>query len=289
MKHHLRLLVSVCLATASLSAAAEAHTLWMSPNPRDQMDGWKPGRSPGFMLPCGPARKAGQPMNTMKAGSMQMVTFKETVSHDGCFVIEFASSDAGPFQVLDTLVHPAAMKDNTVYTRMVQLPDMTCTDCILRVRQYMAKSTPCPPPSTPDMSALWYYSCANVTLTKDGASGSADGGSASADAGPSTGGSDASSAPGTGGSSGGSGGSSGAATGGSSGSTGGTYGTATGGSTGSTGGTTGSSGGSPDAAAPPTGTRGTAGGCSYAAGTAPAMAPLLVLAGLVLVSRRRRK
>jgi hypothetical protein len=239
------------------------------------------------MLPCGPPRKADQPKNMMKAGSMQMVTYKETVSHPGCWVIDFAPSDGEPFKVLDVQMHPAAMKDNTTYNRMIQMPDMACTDCVLRVRQYMAASTPCPPANTPDMSPLYYYSCANVTLLKDGAPGSADGGNGSADAGAPSGGSDAGSAPGTGGSSGSTGGSSGSATGGSSGSTGGTYGTATGGTSGSTGGTTGSSGGAPDAAAP-TGTRGTAGGCAFAAADSGMGALLFACAGLALVMRRRR-
>jgi MYXO-CTERM domain-containing protein len=306
MQHQSRrlLMVSACLASLMVisSGLAQAHTLWMAPAPRDDMDGWKPGRSAGFMLPCGVARKAGQPNTTMTSGAMQMVQYKETVNHDGCFVIDFAPGEGGPFNRLDVLIHPAKMQSGTVYSRMVKLPDMECTDCIIRVRQYMAKTTPCPPDNTPDMDPNYYYSCANITLKKGaGGGGSADGGGVppSADAGVPAAGSDASVVtPGTGGQTGGTttGGSSGDNTGGSYG-TGGASGDPSGGAPGST--SSGGAGGapstsSPDAAAttgnaPNTRFRGSVGACALGQGSSSAPLALVMAAVGVAFLRRRRR
>ena len=146
--------------------SAPAHTLFINPRPRDQMDGYKPIRTPGFVLPCGVARKDGQPTTTLQSGAMQMVQWKETVPHDGCFLIEFSKSDTDPFMQLAVEKHPSDSVPNRSYTKMIQLPNMECTGCILRVRQYMAPSNPCPPANLQDMDGNLYYSCANITLKK---------------------------------------------------------------------------------------------------------------------------
>jgi MYXO-CTERM domain-containing protein len=243
------------------------------------------------------------------SGAMTMMKWTETVPHDGCFVVDFATSDGAAFKPIMVVPHPNTSKSNQVYNQMVQLPDVECTDCILRVRQYMAASSPCPPANTPDMSTNYYYACANITLKKGGGGGggggSADGAAPppGADAGVPAAGSDASVVtPGTGGQTGGtaSGGTSGDNTGGSSG-TGGAYGDPSGGAPGST--SSGGSGGapstspptsSPDAAAttgnaPNTRFRGSVGGCAMCPGSPSAPLALVIAAVGVAFLRRRRR
>jgi hypothetical protein len=288
------------VAFASLApAGAQAHTLFMSPKPRDQMDGYKPTRTPGFVMPCGVARSAAQPTTTLPAGAMQMIQWKETVPHPGCFLIEFAKSDTDQFQRLAVEPHPAAMVANKAYAKMIQLPDQPCTSCILRIRQYMANSNPCPPADLKDGDANLYYSCANITLDQGvGGTGDASAPDArTADTGAAGSGGSGGSA-GTGGSGGyggtggvaGTGGNGGSTTGG----TGGSVSTAgTGGSvsTGGTGaGAAGSGGATGGAGGQPTSKGALYGGCSVAAGSHPGAIVLLFVAGVVLsrTARRRR-
>jgi MYXO-CTERM domain-containing protein len=286
---YLGLAAAVVLPNATPSGRAEAHTLWMAPKPRDQMDGYKPIRTPGFVLPCGVARSPAQPQNPLAGGVMQMVTWKETTPHPGCFVIEFAMSDAGPFQRLAVEPHPPQITANRTYNKMIMLPDVECTDCVLRIRQYMANANPCPPTNLMDMDPNLYYSCANISLKKGGG-GPSDGGAPDTGApdtrqgGGGSGGSGGSGGTGGGGSGGGNGGTSGS--GGSTGGSGGggnPYGGSSG-SGGSTGGSGGDTGGTGGTTPPPR--RAPAGGC--AVGGQGSAGGLLLLA-LVLLFRRRRR
>jgi hypothetical protein len=175
----LRLACVVAFVCAS-SVSVQAHTLWTMPRPRDQQDGYKPPpRDPGFVLPCGVARGAAQPVTTLRAGAAQMVQWDETISHPGCFLIEFARSDSEPFQNLLTYPHPNT-PGRRQYQAMINLPAQPCTGCILRIRQVMlgTNSETCPPANMRDLDPYLYYSCANIILTADpgGASDAGTGG-----------------------------------------------------------------------------------------------------------------
>jgi MYXO-CTERM domain-containing protein len=287
----LKIVRPLALALAFMTGAygtAQAHTLWMMPAPRDNMDGYKPTRTAGFVQPCGVVRRPTQPITNLTAGAMQMVTWKETTPHPGCFLIEFAMSDAGPFQRLTVEPHPADITPNRNYMKMIQLPNMECTGCILRIRQYMVNSNPCPPVNLNDNSGDLYYSCANINLRAGGGDGGAP-----ADAGRDAGGADTRS--GTGGTGGGGGGGGagggtggGGGAGGSGGGSGGTpgYGGSSGGGGTSTGGTSGSGTGGEGGGTTPPPRRRETGGCAVG-GTGSGGGLLLILA-LALVRRRRR-
>jgi hypothetical protein len=284
----------------AITAMAQAHTLFMSPKPRDQMDGWKPTRTKGFVLPCGVARSGGQPINMLKSGAMQMVQWKETVYHPGCFIIDFAKSDTEQFQRIAVEPHPTGQTSGRVYQKMIQLPNMQCDGCILRIRQYMADASPCPPADLQDMDPDLYYSCANVVLSGagGGGGGKADGSAPPDDASTGTGG-----AVGTGGTgavgTGGAGGSGPSGTGGYGGS-GGASGTGgysgSGGASGTGGGSTptsGTGGAGTGGATGGTGQPGpryvSASGCAVGGGDCAGGLSLLVLAIVLGGVRRRRR
>jgi hypothetical protein len=325
MKKH----IARCIPLAALlvgSSIAAAHTRVDIPPPRDNRDGYKPGRTAGFVQPCGVKRSAAQPLTTWPAGSTQLVKWTETVHHDGCFLVEFATSDAGPFQKLTMLKHGNATDSGHKWQTSITLPDVECTDCIFRVRQVMldgdGDAAPCPPANMKDDDATLYYSCANVKLQKAGGSGSGDasapadsaspdpssgtggyGGTAGTTGGAGSGGSAGSAgAVGSGGSGYGTGGVGGSPTvgAGGAGGAGGTAGTgaATGSPTGTGGATTGAAGSG--GAAGTAGTAGTGGsgttsqtlygGCAVGASSRPS-APVIVAFALAFVVQgaRRRK
>ena len=309
MKFAFSTLAAAGILAASLcfqAAPAEGHALWKTPMPRDDQDGYKPGR-PGFELPCGIERGNNQPSTTLKAGSMQMVEWTETVNHPGCFLIDFATSDdAEQWQLLKNVDHTTMGGTPRAYSTMIELPAEACTNCILRLRQVMLgnENATCPPANLNDNSPTLYYSCANIVLEADapadagapdasgmggmggasgmggmggatgmGGMGGDSGGMGGAAAGSGAGGAGGSSSPGEGGSSaGGSGGSSSAGQGGSSsgGSSGGSAGSSSAGSRGSS-----SSSGS--------------GGCAVAGNGQDAGGLGLLLLGLGLLLRRRRR
>jgi MYXO-CTERM domain-containing protein len=291
----LRVLRTVWLAATLVAPIAgqleraEAHTLFISPTPRDQQDGYKPPRA-GFVLPCGVARAGAQPVNTLPSGTMQMIQWKETTPHPGCFLIEFSMSDAGPFQRLTVEPHPAGITANRMYNKMVQLPDVECTGCVLRVRQYMANANPCPPTNLMDMDQNLYYSCANITLKRGGGSDGGAPDSSAPDARQGGGGAGGSGGSGgAGGGGGGIGGSGGGGAGGASvgGSGGGNpYGGSSGAGGTSTGGSGGSAtGGTAGTTPPPRRERG--GGCTV--GNGRSSGGLLAVAAFFLIAATRRR
>lgn len=304
------IVVSFVVAASSIALVrpASAHTLWNDPAPRDDQDGYKPQGSAGFVLPCGVARKASQPVTKLKADSKRMVQWTETVPHPGCFLIEFAKSETDKFQMLSVYKHPNSTKSPVPYTTEVKLPAEPCTGCILRIRQVMlgGNGAACPPTNMTDMDPNLYYSCANITLE---ASGKGGGDAGAPDATGGTGGaSGGEGGKGGAGGSNGAGGSDGTASGGADGkggttgaagydgtATGGTSASATGGTTASgSGGRGGSSGSGTGGSATSTSDGGgsPSGGCSTGGGAPRGCAPLalilLVLAGLFARQAPRR-
>jgi len=270
------------VAWGGITTDAHAHTRMDMPKARDMQDGYKPTRSPGFVLPCGIARSASQPINTLTAGSTIGMKWTETVYHPGCFIIDFAKNDTGPSTVFQRLqVEPHATGTDTpkLYQASVKLPAEPCTNCILRVRQYMVGSNPCPPANLKDNDANLYYSCANVVLETGGGEMDASAGDAARDA---------ASAADVAGSTGGTTGGSGGATAGSGGTTGSGGALGSGGTPGSGGAAPGSGGTGSSAGGRPADT-GASGGCAIAGGSVSGVALLSVLLGLCLLLGRRQR
>jgi MYXO-CTERM domain-containing protein len=292
--------------TLSLAAStAEAHILLADPKPRDNNDAHK-----NDAMPC-PKRTAAQTVTMMdskgtayQGGATITVKFNETTNHPGCFGVDISPGGDTGWVMLGTLKHSTMpAKTPRPYETTVTLPaGMNCTDCTLRVRQFMLDKDPavCPPPTiTPGTT---YFQCANVVVKAGSGGGMPDGGAAGGSGGGgATGGSGGSTA--SGGSGGASGGSGGGDTGGSGGSadtggsggsvaTGGSGGsTATGGKSGGTGGSTpvdtGGEGGDEDTGGKGGGSKRDSGGCNVGGGGPTG--GLLLLAALALFSRRRRR
>jgi len=302
--------VLVLLVAAAWPAArASAHIRLMYPMGRDQRDDHKDNlaRDPGFVLPCGIARTSQQPVTELKPGQSVTVQWTETVDHTGCFYIDFANTDAGPFQVL-AMVEDGANSSPKNWTQMVTIPANASGDqAVLRLRQDMSGKKACPAMAG---SMESYFACGNVRITGSasgtdgGASGGAGGGAdAGTDARAGTGG--ATGGAGTGGATGGSA-SGGSNTGGASSATGGATGGASSntggkGANGATGGANNATGGANNAtggraatggASPPStggSSSGEGGGCAVAgADSSRALVAGAALAGLALLMRRRR-
>ena len=165
--------LALCPLLALLPSAAFAHALFVSPKPRDNVDGWKELGTRGFMHPCGAVRKAGQPVTLLKTGGTISVSWAETVNHPGCFLLDF-SEDEKTFTLLANFKHrntPAiTAAAPRPYMTSITLPaDIKCDSCILRLRQVMLRSeaAACPPPGVIDPNDL-YYSCANVVISDSG-------------------------------------------------------------------------------------------------------------------------
>jgi len=115
--------------------------------------------------PCGGVARTLIPKVLMQGDSV-FVKFKETINHPGHFRIAFSSAaDAGFDQniLMDNILHAPANEGgadaNGIYTKMIKLPDMECSDCTLQLIQVMTTAT----------SSSNYYSCADIQLTKTGA------------------------------------------------------------------------------------------------------------------------
>jgi len=187
------------------SRPAGAHALLVNPMPRDQQDGYKdpPRTPPGTGAPCGISEAASQPHNTLIAGTQLTVKWDETVTHPGCFVIDFSPANDANFTVLGVKSHMNAptptnpsQSNPRHWSVSVTLPNTPCTKCTLRLRQLMLNAdvtdAQCPPATIPTGST--YYSCSNVALNGattgsggTGGSGTGTGGSAAGGRGGSTG------------------------------------------------------------------------------------------------------
>ena len=95
-------LVAVPSIIAAAASTAHGHARLKSPIPRDTHSDYKspPVGNVGIGEPCGVARTASQPSNTLTPGAQMTVTFEETVTHNGCFVVDFSSGNDANFQVI---------------------------------------------------------------------------------------------------------------------------------------------------------------------------------------------
>src|SRR5262245_54114803 len=178
-------LIAVPAIVAAVASTAHGHARLKSPPPRDNQDGYKdpPRTPPGTGAPCDISEAASQPHTTLTPGAAMTVTWEETVTHPGCFVIDFSPANDANFQVIGRKSHANAPTPNPTaqnprqWSLGVTLPTTPCAKCTLRLRQLMlttdvpesSLSTGCPPATIPAGST--YYSCANIVLGSGGASG----------------------------------------------------------------------------------------------------------------------
>jgi uncharacterized protein (TIGR03382 family) len=310
----LMLVASTARAHIKMSAPAD----WLTTNTNGD---------PQKIGPCGvdPTTQPGSttytPSNkvtTVHAGDKLMVSWTETIPHDGWFRISLAlnsrdeltdpmvtetNKDGTPKAVAISSSYPVLADDlfphmaantanNTAYMTTVTIPaDASCTKCTLQLLQFMAEH-----PADP---SYFYHHCADLQIVGSGAAGGSNGaaghGGAAGHAatGGSGGGSGGAAGHGTGGvGSGGVPGSGGIVASGGSPGTGGTPGTGgvpttgTGGSSppGTGGVTTGTGGASNE------GNPGSESGCScQSVPTAPPLLSLALAFGATLLARRRRR
>ena len=177
------LLGTTCAAAlVGWASPVGAHARVDTPVSRDGSDSHKDPDGP-----CGVARAVPPQLQaTYVAGQGLHVEWTETVSHPGCFVVDFSVAGDGDFQILGVKSHAGAAGGTPrAWNLDVTLPSAPCDDCTLRVRQLMLGAdlpdTQCPPASV--ASGSTYYSCANVVLTASGGDTGGTGG-ASTGAGP---------------------------------------------------------------------------------------------------------
>jgi len=172
-------LFAIPVIASVIASTAHGHARLKNPQPRDNQDGYKdpPRTPPGTGAPCGISEATTQPHTTLTPGMALTVTWEETVTHPGCFVIDFSPANDANFTVLGVKSHmnaPAPANPTTSNPRQwsvgVTLPTTPCPKCTLRLRQLMLASdvadSACPPATIPSGST--YYSCANIALSGSG-------------------------------------------------------------------------------------------------------------------------
>lgn len=170
-----RLASLVLILGTTWAAELSAHALLDTPAPRDQQDGYKDG------TPCGVMRASSQPVTRYMPGQALDVEWLETVDHSGCFLVEFSAQGDRDFQILGRRSHsnpppPASPSsgDPRPWSLQVTLPDVTCAECTLRLRQIMVgedlAGEACPPATVQQGSV--YTTCANINLGSESVGGS---------------------------------------------------------------------------------------------------------------------
>lgn len=163
-------------------AVALAHSKLYQPTPVNDNDANKTTAAPCGTIPATPV------VTQFTPGGDLQVSWYETVNHTGWFELRFAQNGPGDctltntgsntdpsstatedpiHRVCPTLLTAPIMDPNDVgineadpktwkkYTQTVKMPNVSCTDCILQLIQWMGSGTPTT--YTP------YYSCARIT------------------------------------------------------------------------------------------------------------------------------
>src|SRR3982751_255898 len=107
---------------AAVTSAAHGHARLKSPAPRDNHSDYKspPVGGVGTGEPCGVARATTQPNTVLTPGAALTVSWEETVTHPGCFVIDFSPANDANFQILGVKSHmnaPAPTNPTTANPR----------------------------------------------------------------------------------------------------------------------------------------------------------------------------
>ncbi len=148
------LTLTATLTSLGIAVNSSAHAVLTNPLSRDGADANKTG-------PCGVAPTVNGP-NSYTPGQSMTVTWKETVNHPGCFVVEWSSDNNATFTNLATVKHTTVGALPRPYSTTVTLPAGNCTNCTLRMVQHMLanETLPCPP-AAPAAGSL-YFSCAQM-------------------------------------------------------------------------------------------------------------------------------
>jgi hypothetical protein len=152
--------VLAALAVVAIPATAIAHTVMMTPVPRDVGVAGNDAHKTG---PCGAVPRTNK-CTSYEAGATIDVKWKETVGHIGCFQVALSKANDQGFIVLKQ-INDLDNAAGAVYPDKVTLPPgVTCKDCTLVVRQLM-QGTACAPDADPSASAMGtYYSCADIRI-----------------------------------------------------------------------------------------------------------------------------
>ena len=88
---------------------------------------------------------------------MVRVDWLETIQHPGRFEIYLSRANDAAFTLLATIPDNQNSSNDLphVFNAMVQLPNVTCTNCTLQLIQVMTEN-----PAAP----TYYYACADITL-----------------------------------------------------------------------------------------------------------------------------
>jgi hypothetical protein len=177
-----------CLATLGLAATAEAHFKLMTPAAYSQQSAYG---DPQKSAPCGQADPSNPvvPTNAVTAvqsGAMLTISINETIFHPGHYRVAVAQDMTGlpadppvtagstacgstvinpsptlPLLGDGLLVHTQAFS-NPMQTMQVPIPaNMTCTNCVLQVTQFMSNH------GLNNPGGCFYHHCATVNISPD--------------------------------------------------------------------------------------------------------------------------
>lgn len=196
MTKHARPLALCLLATAAVVTHAEparAHFSLMAPSCASNQDFLG---NPQKAAPCGENLVETNAVTTFRPGQTIAITIKETVYHPGHYRVLLAPTRAQlpadppvtaagtpcgstvitqnptpPLLADGLLVHTSQFPGDGTQTMMVKLPDnMTCTNCVLQVVQFMSNH------ALNNPGGCFYHHCATVTIKApdDGGAGTPD-------------------------------------------------------------------------------------------------------------------
>lgn len=182
-----RAVAHVCAVVTTLVIStggdAFAHARLKTPVPRTNDANLKDGVGGA---PCGGKPRTGTPA-MFTSGQTITVTWEETISHPGCFIIKLSQANDQNFLMLANPPHSNVGAVPRQYSAQVKLPDgVTCSACTIQLIQVMNSTVPCPVTNIPVGDS--YYSCADVQIVTPGGAGGGAGGAGGGTAGGAAGG-----------------------------------------------------------------------------------------------------
>jgi hypothetical protein len=125
------------------------------------------GRGGGALLssaPCAQAEK-GAPVSTHKSSERIFVRWDETVYRPGTFSIDFSERSDGNFiNLVSNIPHNINPETSKSYSLYIQLPNVTCANCTLRVVQVLSDVI--------NPLDAFLYSCSDIQLEPGGGANS---------------------------------------------------------------------------------------------------------------------
>ncbi|MCB9026571.1 MAG: lytic polysaccharide monooxygenase [Bdellovibrionaceae bacterium] len=132
---------------------AFSHTRW-------QVDGSLPPRTDDSGIKSSSAPCGIRKFNTrtaLKSGQELTIQWEETIDHPGHFEIWFSMENDDNWALLKTIIDDQSGRNNAshFFTNSISVPDVTCDNCTLQIRQIMTDRNP----------PTLYYSCADVQIS----------------------------------------------------------------------------------------------------------------------------